>query len=54
MFPAVLLLALFADWPQGPGPRGDWSANSLGRSEGRICHRTAAELLCFGAAAKAR
>ena len=31
------------------GPLGEtWSANSLSYADGRIYHRTAAELLCIG------
>ena len=49
-FDAQALLAL-----DDLGPAGQtWSANSLSCSDGRIYHRTAAELLCFGAAEKAR
>ncbi len=49
-FDAAALLAL-----NDIGPAGQtWSANSLSYSAGRIYHRTAAELLCSGAAIKAR
>ena len=44
-FDAAALLAL-----NDIGPAGQtWSANSLSYSAGRIYHRSAAELLCFGA-----
>ncbi len=46
-FDAAALLAL-----NDIGPAGQtWSANSLSYSAGRIYHRSAAELLCFGAQA---
>jgi hypothetical protein len=49
-FDAGALLALD---DLGPGG-GTWSANSQSCSDGRIYHRTAAELLCFGAATQVR